>query len=134
MATSFFAALRFFARKCFRIRSAMTPAISSSSSMGTFFMCGSRARWPPSPIVPPRKMFAPAKRKNDEGKMKAVAGANIFLGGTIGEGGHLALDPHMKNVPIDDEDEIAGVIAGLMKENFGAVDRVEVPKEVAMSR
>ena len=31
-------------------------------------------------------------------------------------------------------DEIAGVIAGLMKENFGAVDRVEVPKEVAMSR
>ena len=55
-------------------------------------------------------------------------------GGTIGEGGHLALDPHMKNVPIDDEDEIAGVIAGLMKENFGAVDRVEVPKEVAMSR
>ena len=79
-------------------------------------------------------MGAPAKRKNDEGKMKAVAGANIFLGGTIGEGGHLALDPHMKNVPIDDEDEIAGVIAGLMKENFGAVDRVAVPKEVAMSR
>merc|ERR1719258_20715 len=31
-------------------------------------------------------MGAPAKRKNDEGKMKAVAGANIFLGGTIGEG------------------------------------------------
>ena len=79
-------------------------------------------------------MGAPAKRKNEEGKMKAVAGANIFLGGTIGEGGHLAMDPHMKNVPIDDEDEIAGVIAGLMKENFGAVDRVAVPKEVALSR
>ena len=33
-------------------------------------------------------MGAPAKRANAEGKMKAVAGANIFLGGTIGEGGH----------------------------------------------
>ena len=39
MATSFFAALRFFARKCLRIRSAMTPAISSSSSMGTTAAC-----------------------------------------------------------------------------------------------
>jgi len=78
-------------------------------------------------------MGAPAKRKNEEGKMKAVAGANIFLGGTIGEGGHLAMDPHMKNVPIDDEDEIAGVIAGLMREHFGARDKVAVG-EVAYSR
>merc|ERR1719460_1117408 len=27
----------------------MTPAISSSSSIGTFFMCGSKAKWPPWP-------------------------------------------------------------------------------------
>ena len=52
-----------------------------------------------------------------------VAGAKIFLGGTIGEGGHLAMEESLKGVPIDDEDEIAGVIAGLMKEHFGARDR-----------
>ena len=79
-------------------------------------------------------MGAPAKRANAEGKMKAVAGANIFLGGTIGEGGHLAMDPHMKNVPIDDEDEIAGVIADLMRKHFRAKKRKAAKKEVAMSR
>eukprot|EP00629_Pelagomonadales_sp_RCC1024_P017161 CAMPEP_0119272306 /NCGR_PEP_ID=MMETSP1329-20130426/8534_1 /TAXON_ID=114041 /ORGANISM="Genus nov. species nov., Strain RCC1024" /LENGTH=579 /DNA_ID=CAMNT_0007272369 /DNA_START=216 /DNA_END=1955 /DNA_ORIENTATION=- len=71
-------------------------------------------------------MGAPAKREID-GKMKAVAGAKIFLGGTIGEGGHLAMEESLKGVPIDDEDEIAGVIAGLMKEHFGARDRAEAP-------
>ena len=79
-------------------------------------------------------MGAPAKRANAEGKMKAVAGANIFLGGTIGEGGHLAMDPHMKNVPIDDEDEIAGVIADLMRKHFRAKKRKAPKKEMAMSR
>ena len=79
-------------------------------------------------------MGAPAKRANAEGKMKAVAGANIFFGGTIGEGGHLAMDPHMKNVPIDDEDEIAGVIADLMRKHFRAKKRKAPKKEMAMSR
>ena len=78
-------------------------------------------------------MGAPAKRANAEGKMKAVAGANIFSGHD-GEGGHLAMDPHMKNVPIDDEDEIAGVIADLMRKHFRAKKRKAPKKEMAMSR
>merc|ERR1712159_651775 len=54
--------------------------------------------------------------------------------GSMGERGHLALDPHMKNVPIDDEDEIAGVIAGLMRKHFRAKKRKAPKKEMAMSR
>ena len=65
-------------------------------------------------------MGAPAKRKNAEGKMKAVAGVNIYVGGTIGEGGHLAMEPTMKGIPIDDEEEIADVLVDLMVEHFGA--------------
>mmetsp|Transcript_14512 Transcript_14512/g.41346 ORF Transcript_14512/g.41346 Transcript_14512/m.41346 type:complete len:244 (+) Transcript_14512:83-814(+) len=60
MATSFGTSTLSTAPKFSFISPAMTPAISSSSSMGTFFMCGSKAKWPPSPIVPPRKIFAPA--------------------------------------------------------------------------
>mmetsp|Transcript_9404 Transcript_9404/g.28162 ORF Transcript_9404/g.28162 Transcript_9404/m.28162 type:complete len:202 (-) Transcript_9404:1404-2009(-) len=48
------------APKCSFMSPAMTPAISSSSSMGTPFKDSSMARWPPSPIVPPRKILAPA--------------------------------------------------------------------------
>jgi hypothetical protein len=69
-------------------------------------------------------MGAPAKRENAEGKMKAVSGCNIWLGGTIGEGGHLAEEPYKKGVPIDDEDEIAAYLVELMREHFGATDKV----------
>ena len=66
-------------------------------------------------------MGAPAKRLDPaSGKMKAVSGVNIFVGGTIGEGGHLAMEPAVKGVPIDDEAEIAEYIADLMVEHFGA--------------
>jgi len=68
-------------------------------------------------------MGAPAKRANAEGKMKAVAGVNIYVGGTIGEGGHLAMEPAMKGVPIDDEAEIADVLAKIMVDEFGAKRR-----------
>ena len=60
-------------------------------------------------------MGAPAKRKNAEGKMKAVAGCNVWLGGTIGEGGHLSEEPFLKGVPVDDEDELARVPARVEK-------------------
>mmetsp|Transcript_3039 Transcript_3039/g.10368 ORF Transcript_3039/g.10368 Transcript_3039/m.10368 type:complete len:101 (+) Transcript_3039:3-305(+) len=63
-------------------------------------------------------MGGPAKRKNAEGKMKAVSGVNIYVGGTIGEGGHLALEPHTKGVPMDDEDELAAILAKLMHDHF----------------
>merc|ERR1719213_395472 len=59
MSTSFGTATLSTAPKFYFISPAMTPAISSSSSMGTFFMCGSKAKWPPSPIVPPKKILAP---------------------------------------------------------------------------
>ena len=37
-------------------------------------------------------MGGPAKKMNDQGQMKAVPGVKIFVGGTIGETGKLALD------------------------------------------
>ena len=47
--------------------------------------------------------------------MKAVAGCNVWLGGTIGEGGHLSEEPFLKGVPVDDEDELARVPARVEK-------------------
>merc|ERR1719331_2319078 len=66
-------------------------------------------------------MGAPAKRAGEDGKMMAVSGAKIFLGGTIGEGGHLSYDPSLTGIPIDDKDEIAETIADLIVENYGGV-------------
>jgi len=54
-------------------------------------------------------MGGPAKKMNAEGKMKAVPGVIVFLGGTIGEHGKLQLEPTQMNggagssgVPIED--------------------------------
>ena len=74
-------------------------------------------------------MGAPAKREIG-GKMKAVAGANIFVGGTIGEGGHLAMEPSLKGIPIDDEEEIAKVLANLMRNEFGARRRASKRNQI----
>ena len=41
-------------------------------------------------------MGGPAKKMNAEGKMKAVPGVKMFLGGTIGEHGELQLDTHIE--------------------------------------
>ena len=53
-------------------------------------------------------MGGPAKKMNAEGKMKAVPGVKVFVGGTIGEHGKLQLNPTDMNggddcdgVPID---------------------------------
>jgi ferredoxin-nitrite reductase len=73
-------------------------------------------------------MGAPAKREGEDGKMKAVSGAKIFLGGTIGEGGHLSYDPSLTGIPIDDQDEIAETIADLIVENYGGVLKNPRPK------
>mmetsp|Transcript_40477 Transcript_40477/g.93015 ORF Transcript_40477/g.93015 Transcript_40477/m.93015 type:complete len:129 (-) Transcript_40477:230-616(-) len=49
-------------------------------------------------------MGGPAKKLNPEtGKMVAVPGCQIFVGGTIGESGHLSLEPYKKGIPIEDE-------------------------------
>merc|ERR1719183_667657 len=47
-------------------------------------------------------MGGPAKKMNAEGKMKAVPGVKMFLGGTIGEHGKLQLDTHIDGIPIED--------------------------------
>merc|ERR1719183_2071556 len=47
-------------------------------------------------------MGGPAKKMNAEGKMKAVPGVKMFVGGTIGEHGKLQLDTHTEGIPIED--------------------------------
>ena len=65
-------------------------------------------------------MGAPAKKWNEEaGKMKAVPGVNIFVGGQIGEHAHLAEEPYKKGVPMDDED-LLPVLLEIAQEKFGA--------------
>jgi len=47
-------------------------------------------------------MGGPAKKANAEGKMKAVPGVKMFVGGTIGEHGKLQLDTDTEGIPIED--------------------------------
>jgi len=68
-------------------------------------------------------MGAPARVEDPEtGKKKAVPGCNIFVGGTIGEDGHLVMEPTMKGVPLADE-SLLPILTNILKENFGAKDR-----------
>ena len=65
-------------------------------------------------------MGAPAKKWNEEaGKMKAVPGVNIFVGGQIGEYAHLAEEPYKKGIPMADED-LLPVLLEIAQEKFGA--------------
>ena len=48
-------------------------------------------------------MGGPAKKMNAEGKMKAVPGVKVFVGGTIGEHGKLQLDPTDMNGGADSD-------------------------------
>lgn len=66
-------------------------------------------------------MGAPAKKEID-GKKMAVPGCKIFVGGKIGENGHLALDPIREGIPLDDEDLIP-VLLDILKSEFGAVEK-----------
>lgn len=68
-------------------------------------------------------MGGPARLEDPEtGKKKAVPGCNIFVGGTIGEGGHLVLEPTFKGIPLQDE-YLLPVLTDILKDNFGARDR-----------
>ena len=68
-------------------------------------------------------MGGPAKKLDPEtGKMMAVPGVSIFLGGTVGEGAHLSLEPYKTGVPMEDETLIPELVA-IAKEHFGAVDK-----------
>jgi ferredoxin-nitrite reductase len=66
-------------------------------------------------------MGAPA-RKEVDGKKVAVPGCKIFVGGRVGEDAHLALDPVMEGIPLDEQD-LLPVLVGILKKEFGAVDR-----------
>ncbi|CAB9499834.1 Ferredoxin--nitrite reductase, chloroplastic (Fragment) [Seminavis robusta] len=66
-------------------------------------------------------MGAPA-RKEIDGKKVAVPGCKIFVGGKIGEEGHLSLDPVKTGIPISEEDLIPELI-DILKSEFGAVEK-----------
>jgi len=78
-------------------------------------------------------MGGPAKKENAEGKMKAVPGVTVFLGGTIGEHGKLSLDPTAMNggagsvgVPIED---LTPVLVQTIIEKFGGKIKPEFKEE-----
>jgi len=72
-------------------------------------------------------MGGPA-RKLDEasGKMKAVPGVLVFVGGTIGEGGTLAMEPRMKGTPLED---LLPVLTSIVVEDFGGTVKPEFAEE-----
>lgn len=75
-------------------------------------------------------MGAPARKKDADGKMKAVPGCNIFVGGRIGEDAHLALDPYMKGVPLAEE-ELVPVLVDILEKEFGAVKKSKIRKFIS---
>lgn len=69
-------------------------------------------------------MGAPARKLNEEtGKMMAVPGCKIFVGGRIGEDAHLAMDPYKAGIPLAEEELIPELVE-ILKSEFGAVDKV----------
>ena len=68
-------------------------------------------------------MGGPA-RKFDEatGKMMAVPGCKIFIGGRIGEDAHLSLEPFKEGVPLE-EDILIPELVEILKTQFGAVEK-----------
>lgn len=68
-------------------------------------------------------MGGPAKKLDkDTGKMMAVPGCKIFVGGRIGEDAHLALEPFKSGIPLDEEFLIPELVE-ILKNEFGAVDK-----------
>jgi len=65
-------------------------------------------------------MGAPARKENADGKKVAVPGCNIFVGGTIGEDGSLAMTPSYKGIPLED---LVPKLVDILKSDFGAKDR-----------
>jgi ferredoxin-nitrite reductase len=68
-------------------------------------------------------MGGPARKLDEEtGKMMAVPGCKIFVGGRIGEDAHLSLEPYKSGIPLDDESLIPELV-DILKNQFGAVDK-----------
>ena len=78
-------------------------------------------------------MGGPAKKMNAEGKMKAVPGVKVFVGGTIGEHGKLQLDPTDMNggadsdgVPIED---LVPVLTQIILDRYDGTVKPEFEEE-----
>merc|ERR1719263_961458 len=78
-------------------------------------------------------MGGPAKKMNAEGKMKAVPGVKVFVGGSIGEHGKLQLDSEAMNgsadsdgVPIED---LVPVLTQLIVDRYGGTVKPEFVEE-----
>ena len=71
-------------------------------------------------------MGGPAKKMNAEGKMKAVPGVKVFLGGTIGETGKLQLEAEPDAIALDD---LVPSLTELLINNFGAKLKPEFEAE-----
>jgi len=79
-------------------------------------------------------MGAPAKKKDPEsGKMKAVPGCNIFLGGTVGEHASLSLEPAIKGVPLE-EDILVPRLAEVIIEHYGGKPKQKEGKRAAVGK
>jgi ferredoxin-nitrite reductase len=78
-------------------------------------------------------MGGPARKLDPEtGKMMAVPGCKIFVGGRIGEDAHLSLDPFKEGVPLDEESLIPELVS-ILKSEFGAVDKKRRKRDVIKS-
>ena len=76
-------------------------------------------------------MGGPAKKMNAEGKLKAVPGVKMFLGGTIGEHGKLQLDTHIEGIPIED---LTPFLVETVITEFGGTLKPEYEEEQAAWR
>jgi ferredoxin-nitrite reductase len=75
-------------------------------------------------------MGGPAKKANAEGVLKAVPGVNIFVGGKIGEEGHLSCTPYKKGVPLDSAD-LVPILTEIVVKEFGGKVKPEYAEEYA---
>merc|ERR1719472_99309 len=71
-------------------------------------------------------MGGPAKKKGADGKMKAVPGVKMFLGGTIGEKGKLSLETAEEGIPVED---LVPHLTEVLIQNFGATIKPEFAEE-----
>ena len=67
-------------------------------------------------------MGAPARKADAEGKMKAVPGVNIYLGGRIGDDAFLSMEPSFKGIPMNEED-LLPVLTTILMEKFHATKK-----------
>jgi ferredoxin-nitrite reductase len=68
-------------------------------------------------------MGGPARKVMPDGTSMAVPGCKIFVGGRIGEEGHLSLEPVKDKVPVED---LIPELVAILKSEFGAKDKVQV--------